>query len=160
MYLRLAIRQSLDGTTWLDLFAGTGAVGIEALSRGASHVYFVDMAGRSINQIRDNLKSLKIETGFTVIQKDVIQALRELESLEVRGDFAFLDPPYESERSYRDSLQMLSSSATLKTTGTVIAEHSKSFDPPNVFNCLVRYRKLEQGDSALSFYRKEISPSR
>src|SRR5256885_4579633 len=69
---------ALEGTVWLDLFAGTGAVGIEALSRGASMVYFVEKSARASELIRQNLQSLGVEEGFRIIQQDVTKALRGL----------------------------------------------------------------------------------
>src|SRR3954471_6809655 len=88
---------ALEGTVWLDLFAGTGAVGIEALSRGASMVYFVEKSARAAQLIRQNLTSLGIEKGYRVIQQDVAKALRGLAEEEVIVDFVFLDPPYQME---------------------------------------------------------------
>src|ERR1700685_1016414 len=67
---------ALEGTVWMDLFAGTGAVGIEALSRGAKAVYFVDTLSAATELIRKNLKSLGIESGFTILKQDSIRALR------------------------------------------------------------------------------------
>jgi 16S rRNA (guanine966-N2)-methyltransferase len=144
---------ALEGTVWVDLFAGTGAVGIEAISRGASMVHFVESSGRSAELIRQNLTSLEIRTGFQLLKHDSIRALRALESSGKIADFVFLDPPYDAERAYRQTLETLSESQLLKPESIVIAEHQKKFDPGESFESLVRYRKLEQGDAALSFYQ-------
>jgi len=144
---------SLQGTVWLDVFAGTGAVGIEALSRGAGMVYFVESSARYAELIRSNLQSLPLETGFKILRKDSIHALRELNLSAVRADFVFLDPPYDMERSYREVLSFLATSELLKGESAVIAEHQKKFDPGEAFANLQRYRNLVQGDAALSFYR-------
>src|SRR5512140_643447 len=85
--------QALADTVWLDLYAGTGAVGLEALSRGARTVYFVDSARPATAVIRDNLRSLGIREGFEVVEREVTQALRLLDSEAVACDFCFLDPP-------------------------------------------------------------------
>jgi 16S rRNA (guanine966-N2)-methyltransferase len=144
---------SLQGTVWIDLFAGTGAVGIEALSRGASMVYFVEHSPRVAELIRTNLEILKITANFKLLKKDSIRALRELESSGLQVDFVFLDPPYRMEKAYRQALYVLSNSKLLEPESTVIAEHHKKFDPGDAFAALRRYRKLVQSDAALSFYR-------
>jgi len=146
---------ALEGTVWLDLFAGTGAVGIEALSRGASMVHFVESSARAAELIKQNLASLGIEAGFQILKQESIRALRALESSAVVVDFIFLDPPYEMEGAYRQSLQTLSKSRLLKPESVVIVEHQKQFDSGEAFEALRRYRKLQQGDAALSFYRLE-----
>jgi len=143
----------LQGTAWIDLFAGTGAVGIEALSRGAGMVYFVERSARATELIKTNLDALKIAANFKVLAKNAVGALRELESSGVKADFVFLDPPYRMEEVYRQTLDLLSHSKLLHPESTVIAEHHKKFDPGDAFAALRRYRKLGQGDAALSFYR-------
>jgi 16S rRNA (guanine966-N2)-methyltransferase len=144
---------ALEGTLWVDLFAGTGAVGIEAISRGASMVHFVESAAGAAELIKRNLASLRIGNGFQILTQESIRALRALESSGTIADFVFLDPPYGMEGAYRQTLETLSNSRLLKPESIVIAEHRKTFDPGESFQSLVRYRKLEQGDAALSFYR-------
>jgi len=144
---------ALEGTVWLDLYAGTGAVGIEAVSRGASQVYFAESAARAAELIKRNLASLEIGTGFQILKQDSIHALRALESGGTLADFVFLDPPYDMESAYTQVLSALAQSPLLKPESIVIAEHPKKFDPGEEFASLHRYRKLAQGDAALSFYR-------
>jgi 16S rRNA (guanine(966)-N(2))-methyltransferase RsmD len=144
---------ALDGTKWLDLFAGTGAVGIEALSRGASLVRFVESAAPAARVIRQNLESLGIGSGFEVLQGDVMSTLRKLDPA-LRADFIFLDPPYEFAEGYRAALEWLAQSSLVEPHTVVIAEHAKRTDPGAAFGTLERFRKLEQGDAALSFYRR------
>jgi 16S rRNA (guanine966-N2)-methyltransferase len=146
---------ALEGTVWFDLFAGTGAVGIEGLSRGASMVHFVESSARAAELIKQNLASLGIKAGFQILKQESIRALRALESSSVAADFTFLDPPYDMEESYRQTLETLSRSRLLKPESIVIVEHQKKFDPGEAFGLLRRYRKLQQGDAALSFYRLE-----
>jgi 16S rRNA (guanine966-N2)-methyltransferase len=142
---------ALDGSVWLDLFAGTGAVGIEALSRGAAQVDFVESSARAARLIEQNLQSLGIRQGFRVIQAEVLNALRKFSSVN-RVDFVFLDPPYRMHKAYQDTLEFLGGSSLLHPASIVIAEHGRKSDPGEVFGELRRYRKLEQGDAALSFY--------
>jgi 16S rRNA (guanine966-N2)-methyltransferase len=147
---------ALEGTVWLDLFAGTGAVGIEALSRGASSVYFVESSVPAAELARKNLQSLGVESGFQVLKQDVIRTLQKLEAEPVTADFVFLDPPYHMEQCYQQTLEFLGDSGLLRSNAVVIAEHQRKFDPGEIFGSLQRYRKLEQGDATLSFYRQNV----
>jgi len=149
----LAAAGNLEGSVWLDLYAGTGAVGIEALSRGARQVYFVESAKKHARLLRENLESLGIAIGDEVHEREVAQALPLLDNTGVVCDYVFLDPPYRMRRSYERTLSYLSQSRLLQPSTVVIAEHEKRFDPGERFGALVRYRRLDQGDASLSFYR-------
>ena len=142
----------LEGTVWLDLFAGTGAVGIEALSRGAREVVFVESSADAAALIRNNLKSLHIESGFRVLLDHLPRSLRRLEC--AAADVVFLDPPYRMTDAYGETLRELAESPAVGAFPIVIAEHEKRFDPGEEFGNLRRFRKLVQGSAALSFYRK------
>ena len=146
--------EALEGTVWIDLFAGTGAVGIEALSRGAGMVYFVEKSPKAAELIRQNLQSLGVEEGFRIMKQDVKKAFSGLAEQGVTADFVFLDPPYRMEEVYGQTLESLGKSQLPKPGSLVIAEHQKKFDPGETFASLHRFRKLEQGDVVLSFYRK------
>jgi 16S rRNA (guanine(966)-N(2))-methyltransferase RsmD len=142
---------ALAGTMWVDLFAGTGAMGLEALSRGAAMVHFVESSAKAADLVQKNLQSLGITKNFEALRQDVVRAVEALK--KAKADFVFLDPPYRMNEAYRQTLEALAGSSLLKPDGTVIAEHDKRFDPGEGFGKLQRLRKLEQGDSALSFYR-------
>ncbi|MGC2109108.1 MAG: 16S rRNA (guanine(966)-N(2))-methyltransferase RsmD [Candidatus Korobacteraceae bacterium] len=144
---------SLSDSVWVDLYAGTGAVGIEALSRGARQVYFVESAKKHARLLRENLAALGIEEGFEVQEREVAKALPLLESTGVVCDYCFLDPPYHMRGSYERTLGHLSQSYLLQPRSVVVAEHEKQFDPGERFGALVRYRRLDQGDASLSFYK-------
>ena len=144
---------AFEDKVWLDLCAGTGAVGIEALSRGAAKIYFVESSSAAASLIRQNLDSLTVTDGFEVLKEDVSRVLRKLEDRGVAANFIFLDPPYRMEKVYLEVLQVLSQSSLLTPNTVVVAEHDKRFDPGDSFAPLLRYRKLEQGDAVLSFYR-------
>lgn len=143
----------LADTVWLDIYAGTGAVGIEALSRGARTVYFLESLHEAAMVIRENLGSLGITEGFEVIEREADQGLRLLDSEAVTCDFCFLDPPYRMRDAYEETLGFLGQSQLLRASSIAIAEHEKRFDPGEQFGALRRFRKLQQGDAALSFYR-------
>lgn len=144
---------ALNGSVWLDLFAGTGAVGIEALSRGAAQVHFVESSPKAARLIEQNLRSLGIKDGVQVIQANVLTELRRFQGANRTADFVFLDPPYRMQAAYRDTLDFLARSSLLRMESIVIAEHDSKSDPGEVFGPLGRYRRLKQGDAALSFYR-------
>ena len=147
-----AVRELRD-TVWVDLYAGTGAVGIEALSRGARQVYFVESEKKHARLLRENLASLGISEGYEVHEREVAHSLPLLESTGVVCDFCFLDPPYALRGSYERTLGFLSQSRLLQQSSIIVAEHEKKFDPGDQFGALLRYRRLDQGDASLSFYR-------
>lgn len=149
----LGATRDLSDTVWIDLYAGTGAVGIEALSRGARQVYFVESAKKHARLLRENLQSLRITSGYEVQEREVAKALPLLDSTGVVSDFCFLDPPYRMRGTYEQTLGFLSQSRLLQPSTIVIAEHEKKFNLEERFGALLRYRRLEQGDAALSFYR-------
>jgi 16S rRNA (guanine(966)-N(2))-methyltransferase RsmD len=145
---------ALAESTWIDLYAGTGAVGIEALSRGAEMVHFVESSKPAAEVIAGNLKSLGIMRGFQIVRTDAAKALRQLEAAGIVASYVFLDPPYSMLDEYTETLAALAQSKQLSDKTIVIAEHQKRFDPGETFAELRRYRKLTQGDAALSFYRR------
>jgi 16S rRNA (guanine(966)-N(2))-methyltransferase RsmD len=145
---------ALEGTVWVDFFAGSGAVGIEALSRGAAEVIFVEASPEAVVLIERNLRSLGISSGFRVLKTDVIQLLGKLGAIGQAADFVFLDPPYRMQDAYRRILTGLGSSGVLRPSTLVIAEHDRKFDPGGEFGAIRRYRTLQQGDRALSFYAR------
>ncbi|HVI07784.1 MAG TPA: 16S rRNA (guanine(966)-N(2))-methyltransferase RsmD [Candidatus Binatia bacterium] len=145
--------EALEGTVWLDLFAGTGAVGIEALSRGAKQVYFVETSAAATKVIEQNLASLEIEEGYTILREDLAGVLWRLKRQHAAADVVFLDPPYQLQNAYKQTLTMLAESSVVWAMSLVVAEHEKQFDPGEEFGALRRIRKLVQGNAALSFYR-------
>ena len=147
------ISAGIPDSVWLDLYAGSGAVGIEALSRGARMAYFVESATRAAKTIRANLRSLSISEGFEVQEREAMQALRALDAAAVVCDFCFADPPYADNAAYEQSLGFLSQSRLLTSKSVVIAEHDKHSDLSDRYGALQRFRKLQQGDAVLSFYK-------
>jgi 16S rRNA (guanine966-N2)-methyltransferase len=146
-------RDALAGSIWLDLFAGTGAIGIEALSRGAKQVFFVETSAPAAQLIDQNLKSLGIVEGYKILRDDLSGAIWRLQREHVAADVVFLDPPYRMQQAYEETLTALADSSLVWAMSLVIAEHEKRFDPGEEFGSLRRTRKLTQGNTALSFYR-------
>lgn len=143
----------IEGSTFLDAYAGTGAVGIEALSRGASEVVFIEHHRPAAELIRRNLDALKIEDGFYVMTTTVLKGLQKLAGEGSHFDFVFLDPPYDEIREYHHILRQLARSELLLPATMVIAEHSRHCKLEEEYVTLRRTRLLPRGDSQLGFYR-------
>jgi 16S rRNA (guanine(966)-N(2))-methyltransferase RsmD len=146
----------IEGAVFADLYAGSGAVGIEAISRGASLVYFVDSAPSAVAAIRSNLAALKITSGFQILSSTVSAALRRLAEGSGRCSIIVLDPPYAAESDYAGTLNGIGDGAEslLTPDGIVIAEHTRKMPLAECYGPLKRYRVLEQGDAGLSFYTR------
>jgi len=148
---------NIAGSRFIDLFAGTGAIGIEALSRGAAEVIFIESHPPAATLIRRNLESLGINSGVTVLAVDALRGLAMLAARENSGapfDHIFLDPPYAAAQDYSRVLEFVGSADLLAPGGMVAAEHRRTFDLPEEPGALRRFRVLRQGDAALSFYRR------
>jgi len=131
------------GTVFLDAYAGTGAVGIEALSRGAARCIFLERSRRAVEAIRENLHALGIENRARLVQGPVLATLAGLPA-----DIVFLDPPYEMQAEYAAALGQVDAPL-------VIVQHSVRFDPGEIHAPLMRTRLLKQSDNALSFYERD-----
>lgn len=138
---------------FVDLFAGTGAVGIEAISRGARDVVFVESNAKAARLVRDNLASLEISSGAEVIEADAVRGLQKLAARRIIADFIFLDPPYEKSDEYSEVLEFLDASHLIAPRGIVIVEHFNKMELPDRLDRLECTREIEQGDALLSFYR-------
>ncbi|MCL2865281.1 MAG: 16S rRNA (guanine(966)-N(2))-methyltransferase RsmD [Lachnospiraceae bacterium] len=117
------IAPNLFGSTCLDLFSGSGAIGIEALSRGAKKCVFVEQDGKALKCIQENLINTKLTVAARVMARDAITALRLLEG-EERFDYIFMDPPYESDLEKR-VLEYLSDSALIDVDSVIVIESAK-----------------------------------
>jgi 16S rRNA (guanine966-N2)-methyltransferase len=156
---------TVEGSMFLDIFAGSGAVGIEALSRGARGAIFVENHPAGAALISRNLASLGVPTAAQVashktfggtaeiLRMDAMDALETLVAGGAHVDFVFADPPYANVRAYEDILSFLGESDLLARNGLVIAEHRRNLNLLPIAGRLERTRVLEQGDTALSFYK-------
>jgi 16S rRNA (guanine(966)-N(2))-methyltransferase RsmD len=144
----------IQGAAFLVLYAGSGAVGIEALSRGAARVEFVERAPKALKALRTNLVKLGIVGGFRIDSSSVAVALKHLGNGNERFDLFFLDPPWDKATEYAATLGLLGGSAAglLADGALIIAEHRRKERLEDRYGSLQRTRLLEQGDAALSFY--------
>jgi 16S rRNA (guanine966-N2)-methyltransferase len=140
------------GSRFLDAYAGSGAVGLEALSRGAREVVFIEHHRPAVELIRKNLAALGIESGFRLITSPALAALDRLEEEGAPFDFIFLDPPYDEVREYHHALRQLARSAFLTPNSLVVAEHSRRTLLEASYGRLGSTRVIRHGDAQLAFY--------
>lgn len=138
---------------FIDLYAGTGAIGIEAFSRGARQVILVESDAKAGRLIRENLTSLGIRAGIELISADAVKGLEKIAARHLLADFIFLDPPYEKTEEHFRMLEFLDSSHLIAPQGVVIVEHRSGMEVPERLDRLESTRQVEQGDATLSFYR-------
>jgi len=145
----------LAGARFLDLFAGAGAVGLEALSRGAAEVAFVEQSRRATAAIERNLGDLGLSHKAALLRRDVGAALRALAARGQRFDLIFLDPPYRlyPAGAHAELLARLEALGLVETGGLVILEHHHKTPLGEVYGSLSRVRQVRAGESVLSFYR-------
>jgi 16S rRNA (guanine(966)-N(2))-methyltransferase RsmD len=143
----------IEGAAFLDLYAGSGAVGIEALSRGAARVDFVERAPAALAVLRANLTKLGVTAGFRIHNTSAGRFLRAHKAGE-GFDLIFLDPPYDAAEEYAMTLGLLGgdSAGSLVTGALIVAEHRRKQRLEDQYGGLRRMRLLEQGDAALNFY--------
>jgi 16S rRNA (guanine966-N2)-methyltransferase len=141
----------LEGAAFLDLYAGSGAVGLEALSRGAARVDCVERAQPALQALRANLNRLGVRVGV-----HTVSVAAYLKRAQGPFDVVFLDPPYDAAEEYTTTLGTLSGAAQslLAEGAVVIAEHRRKEKLEDRYGALERTRLLEQGDAALSFYAR------
>jgi 16S rRNA (guanine(966)-N(2))-methyltransferase RsmD len=144
---------SVDGSLFVDAYAGTGAVGLEALSRGARRVIFVEIARNAVGLIRENLTALGATQDAEILHGDVAKGLARLETRGEHADFLFLDPPYENAEEYQRIFEQLGHAAPLAPLGLLIVEHRSTLPLPDFLGKLECVRRVRQGDATLSFYR-------
>ena len=137
------LQTRIAGATFADAYAGTGAVGLEALSRGARHAWFLERRRPALQLIRANLAELSLESRATVLAGPVLHTLAQ-QSAEI----VFLDPPYDQDREYRSALDLLGATPP----ELVIAQHSIRLELPEAVGSLKRTRQVRQGDNQLTFY--------
>ena len=139
------LQPRLAGESFLDAYAGTGAVGIEALSRGAGRVIFIERSKAAVNLIRENVAALQLQKRAEILHGRTFQYLPRREA-----DIVFLDPPFQLHEEYNGALEILGE----KGAPLVIAQHSSRFDLAPAYGAIERTRILKQGDNTLSFYRR------
>ena len=161
------LRERIVGADFLDLCAGTGSMGIEALSRGAKHVTFLDRDPRCIAAIERNLEVCGLTTEsrmYYLLCRDVLKGMSSLHKREAAFEVIYFDPPYGvglggSSRNplelYTTSLALLAKTTLLKIGGILLVEHAKQMDIPDTVGSLHRDRQTRYGDTVVSFYHRK-----
>jgi 16S rRNA (guanine966-N2)-methyltransferase len=147
----------IDGSRFLDICAGSGAVGIEALSRGASEATFIEFSRDACAVIAANLKTVGLADRETIERRGALAALKSLEQASKQFDIAFFDPPYSSG-IYHDVMRQLGSGKVIAPGGVVVVEHRAKTSLQPEYEKLHRVRELKQGESSLAFYEFRNSP--
>jgi 16S rRNA (guanine966-N2)-methyltransferase len=135
----------------LDIFAGTGAVGLEALSRGAQEVVFIEQNKDACRLIHQNLKLCDVKAGYRLLEQDAFKALRFLGRQNFVADVIFADPPYRWQ-PYADLLDVIFGGGLARKDSSVIFEHHRKADLPEAGKGYRHLRVVRQGDHCLSFY--------
>lgn len=151
--------EGIHGAQFLDAYAGSGAVGIEALSRGAARVVFLEHHRAAAEMIRQNLETLGIESGFRLITTKVEAGIERLAQEGALFDYIFLDPPYAEIREYHHTLREFGRSGIISTASLVMVEHWRHCRLEEHYGLLHQTRLLRHGDSQLAFYRLQSRDS-
>lgn len=141
----------LDGSIVIDLFAGTGNLGLEAISRGAERAYFVDRDRTSIGLVRENVKHCKVEDRSVIIWSDYASAFKKIGE---KADVIFLDPPY-SAGYMEECIKLISQSGILAEEGIVVAEYSSSDTLPEQIEDMVLVKSKRYGKISVSIFEKQ-----
>lgn len=140
---------------FLDLFAGSGSMGIEAMSRGAKHVAFVEHDKAAIDVIKKNLNTCKFTDGVDVFQDDVFQRLKWFQTTGQKFDIIYIDPPFTVDSIFIPVMEAVAETEVLDADGTLAIRTLKEKEMPETFGKLSKYKKKVYGISAIHFYRYE-----
>lgn len=165
------LQEQIIDANFLDLCAGTGNMGIEALSRGARHVTFLERDSRCIQVIEQNLRICGLTTESRAVRKptdtiyllrrDAVKGITHLQKQAAVFEVIYFDPPYATglhggSELYTACLASLAENSLLCASGTLLVEHAKQFVIPDTVGSLIRSRRANYGDTVVSFYKKEI----
>jgi len=142
----------LPAGPFLDLFAGAGGVGIEALSRGAPSAIFVEQDGAALRALRDNLERLGLTERARVVRDDAARAVAALGTRGERCAVVFLDPPYDSPRA-APALEAVATGAILLPGAVVVLQHGTKAPPPESPGALALWKSRRFGETTLTFFR-------
>lgn len=143
---------------FLDLFAGSGAVGIEALSRGARSCVFVELMTPHLKVVEENLANTQLKERAELLRRDARAAVADLGQRQRRFDLIFVDPPYGQEL-VPVCLELIAEHGLLAEDGWIICEHYKKDPVPDLAGGLTKFRELVFGETVLSIYRANIPES-
>lgn len=146
------LMNDIEDSIFLDLFSGSGAVGIEAISRGAKEAIMVDLNPACVKIIRENVKKAKIEENVRIYNTDYKMALKKLQGQKI--DIAYIDPPYNREMGV-DAVLRMSEYDLLSNEGIIIIETDSKEEIPSIIGRYEKYNYKRYGRNILSFYRRK-----
>ncbi|GEL04243.1 16S rRNA (guanine(966)-N(2))-methyltransferase RsmD [Rummeliibacillus stabekisii] len=141
-----------SGGTVLDLFAGSGGLGLEALSRGMEHGIFIEKDSRAFQNLKENISKCRYENCTEVYRNDALRAIKLLIKNKVQADLIFLDPPYKKQQYY-NMVEDIVANQMIHEDGTIVCEHDREVDLPAVFLDFHKVREEEYGSTIISIYR-------
>ena len=147
------IQDKIKNSITLDLFAGSGNLGIEAISNGTKHCYFIDNNKEAIKILKNNIKNLNIESQSTIILSDWKKALNDFSSKNISFDLIFIDPPYDYN-VYEKIIEKVNTLNLLKDNGLLILEHH-NLKFLNKYHNLTLYKERNYGNKSISIFIKE-----
>jgi len=147
------LRPLAEDATILDLFGGSGSIGIEFLSRGAKISYFVDISTTSISTIKDNLVNTRLIDKSVIVNKDAINALKYFKSINLKFDYIYLDPPFKEHELLLKTIATISDNELLSKNGVMVIEHEKELVLDVEVDDFFKYDFRNYGSKSLSFYR-------
>jgi 16S rRNA (guanine966-N2)-methyltransferase len=142
-----------DGGIGLDLFAGSGGLGLEALSRGLERVIFIDRESKAIQVINENIRACKFEEQTEVYRNDAERALKALIKREITFDYIFLDPPYKKQQLV-SLMEKMDQQNVVKTNGIIVCEHSFDVELPQLVGQLTQIKHEKYGMIAVTIYSR------
>lgn len=148
------LQSEISGAVFIDLYAGTGAVGIEALSRGASEIILVESNPVRAQFIRSYIRDINAFQKITLHKEKVEYFLKRAASSGCKFDIIFADPPYASDE-IKSVMNFIDEKALIKENGSLIIEHSSKIDLPHIMTSFILTKKYKYGDTRLSLYRTE-----
>ncbi|MGX9133555.1 16S rRNA (guanine(966)-N(2))-methyltransferase RsmD [Rummeliibacillus sp. JY-2-4R] len=141
-----------NGGIVLDLFAGSGGLGIESLSRGMDKAIFIEKDGRAFQNLKDNITKCRYEDRSELYRNDATRALKILIKKEVQADLIFLDPPYKKHQYY-EMVEDIVLNNVISKEGTIVCEHDTEIELPVAFLDFHKVREERYGGTIISFYR-------
>ncbi|MBQ0137996.1 MAG: 16S rRNA (guanine(966)-N(2))-methyltransferase RsmD [Kurthia sp.] len=143
---------TFQGGTVLDLFAGSGGLGIEALSRGMEHGIFIEKDSKAFQNLKENIAKCRYEECTEIYRNDATRALKLLIKREFQADLIFLDPPYK-KHMYYDLVKDIIENNVIRPDGIIVCEHDFQLELPAQVETFVKYREEKYGSTIISFYR-------